>query len=386
MKLLARSKIWRCSGFFVSSVFIGGCVASDVPVTSSQNCQVIDHVPFVISKSGCFELDRSLFFNEESGVAIEILANGVDINFQNHKLVGSVTLTTTARGIAARNIHSLTVRGGIIEGFFAGIWIEEDGNKESEVGVYTVEEMLVEESTFRGIRLEGARATVTNSIVREIGGTKVYEDSYAMGVEVFGNHCDVSENTISGVFGTGVGEGVAISLSGERDGCEVRANVLLGNGDPSTSFGFWASVNTQKTTFTQNYLRKFLFPVAPGALALDNLAITENIFQANLCGPNSLPTYFVEMEESNVVIRSRIECPATISSAQELVDKNPADARAIFVLGQAQRGCREEPPPSSEECDALTLIGIENLLLASKMGLGEATRVYAKLVNLGLAG
>lgn len=373
---------WSFSWTLVFSILLVGCVAHEGSKPDSSPCKVIDEVPIVIAQSGCWEVDRNLSFNDEDGTAIQVTANNVTIDFLGHVLSGPTSGGSTAKAVRSNGVNRLIVRGGVIDGFFAGVWIE---SPPPGTGWHIVEGMTISHSTFRGIRVEGVGSVVRKNQIKHIGGTMVFEDSYAMGIEAMGDASEVSANTVLDVRGQGVGEGVGISLSRAREASEIRDNLLVGSAQPSASYGIWLSVGADRTSVNQNYVYGWLFPLAPGLADLNAIRVSGNNFSGNLCGANSLPSRLGWLNEHNSVAPTEFDCPVLVSALRGAVAEDPADAKARYRLAQSQRSCLVEPLPSSKTCERLNEEGIANLRLAGEMGLSEAGRVYQRLLEVGLA-
>lgn len=346
-----------------------------------DDCGVIDRVPFVIQESGCWQFERDLFFRDEHGTAIEVLADYVTIDFQSHTLAGPDSVTATARGIAALNRKGIKILGGSIEGFFGAVWIEDP---KDVGGSHLVQLLNINGSTFRAIRVEGSYSTVRENVIQNIGGTEVFEDAFSMGVEIYGNQCVVSANLVSAIYGQGVGEGVGISLSDARDGCQVVSNILVGTGERFSSYGIWTSGRDEDSEIAGNFISAWLYPVAPDVKGSTGVSVFDNVFRDNLCGANSIPSYLGWLSEANLVRQSNLECPTLIRKVQGIADEKPSDPRVLFLLGDAQRRCFDEPQPGPESCSELKVAGWKNIRLAGELGLAEAERVYLRALESGL--
>lgn len=119
----------------------------------------------------------------------------------------------------------------------------------------------------------------------------------------------VSANLVSAISGQGVGEGVGMSLSDARNGCEVAGNILVGTGERFSSYGIWTSGRDEDSEIASSYISAWLYPLTPGVKGSTGVSVFDNVFWDNLCGANSIPSYLGWLSEANLVRQSNLECP-----------------------------------------------------------------------------
>ena len=211
--------------------------------------QIISSVPYIINQSGIYVLDRNLDCPSAEGSCIDIQADHVTLDLQGYRLSCSSTEPKrTIFGIYERNRQHITVKNGMVAGFFYGVYFEDaarDGLYQPEFGWHRVEQIVASDNTFRGIRVEGLANTVVDNIVIHTGGTEVFEDAFAIGIESVGSAALIKDNRVLETYAYGKGESVGISLLGTGDASQTVSNMVV-NTKPSEydSWGIWASGDT----------------------------------------------------------------------------------------------------------------------------------------------
>ena len=209
----------------------------------------ISRVPYVIKQSGNYALDRNLICSGSEVACIEIKADYVTLDLNGFKLgCSSQEPGRNTYGIYAKNQSYITIRNGMVEGFFYGVYFEDisrDGKYQPENGWHTVEKIVARKNTFRGIRMEGLCNTALNNIVASTGGTRYYKDAFAIGIESIGSNALIKHNRVFETYGTDNGEAVGISLTGTGDASWVSENLISNTEPPANdSWGIWASGDT----------------------------------------------------------------------------------------------------------------------------------------------
>lgn len=213
---------------------------------NSYACINIRTVPVRISHPGSYCLASDLKVLNPASIGINIAADNVTLDFQNHALIFSAG-ESRASGVESNGHSNITVKNGIIRKFMFGVRIQDvdlnklKNNSPNAMHDIQVSNMLLENNTFRGVSIQAINSSVTNSKVYSTGGTTVFQNSYAMGIEMAGNYCNVSNNVIDGVYPVGTGEGVGLSVSTYGDGCKVFGNKISLKTKPplARSFGIW---------------------------------------------------------------------------------------------------------------------------------------------------
>lgn len=197
----------------------------------TANTQYINSLPYTIEKSGHYKLSRSLV---TTSYGILVAANDVIIDLNGQSITGPLAPDTTSTGIASFGHHHIEVRNGDIQGFQYGVYLSgysdsAQSSKDLGAGGHIIERLNITKSSFRGIRIEGAKTVIRENKISNIGGDITIDNAYAMGIESYGENVKISNNEIEKVLGTGVtdiSEGVGISLTRFGSGSVVEGNRL----------------------------------------------------------------------------------------------------------------------------------------------------------------
>jgi hypothetical protein len=170
-------------------------------------------LPYTITTSGTYVLDRSLDDNSSSAVAIQINAPNVTVDLNGNSINNlAAGPTTQALGINAFNQPNVTIRNGQIVGFFRGI--EFDGQLESlppRSRSELVEDVRCAFNVDAGIFFTVTyNAVIRNCQIRNTGFSAdgTIANNQAIGIydaQGFGNL--IYQNNITQVTGTGINLG-----------------------------------------------------------------------------------------------------------------------------------------------------------------------------------
>jgi len=238
----------------------------------------ITQLPITITQPGTYVLQSDLV---TSGNGIVIQSDNVTIDLNGFTITGSSDASTQAFGISAFDYSNITISNGSIDGFFYGIYLSDIvASKSSEAdfddGNHLIDNVTITNSTFRGIRVEGLDNVVSNNLIQNIGGTSVYENPYAFGIESFGPDALIENNVIEEIRGGGeadIGEGVGISLSYFVSGSIIRGNAVrndmseVDGGFPSwpaesrSTWGIWVGGFTDNVLIEDNTVENFLYGI-----------------------------------------------------------------------------------------------------------------------------
>jgi uncharacterized repeat protein (TIGR01451 family) len=185
-------------------------------------CLPIVTVPFTISNSGSYCLATNLTTNQASGAAITIDADGVLLDLKGFTIDGSAAGNgTQAYGVHASDHSDITVRGGSVRGFLAGVQLDDSTNAAAGL---VVRNMRLDENRLAGIWAEGRGTTLLNNLVLQTGGTTALgPDADAYGIMVRGDAARVLNNDVVSVAETNNGQAAAIELR-EAWGSVVERN------------------------------------------------------------------------------------------------------------------------------------------------------------------
>jgi hypothetical protein len=248
---------------FVAAVVALGLVMSSALTAADETvyCQYyISSVPFKITTSGhyCFYRNLTSTLNAAPFAAILIDADFVWLDLNNFTLDGTrVGTATVTDGIVAIGTHkNITVRNGIVKGFFNGINLDGGGSN------YTVENIWADTNYVNGIaaRGTGGKHVVRNNVVTNTGGTTDPGENsgpnVTLGIEVSGPLSSAINNEITHTFNNSTNSvgAWAISLDNEGEG-QVGVNNRVIGADVGIRCGF--------TPTTKVFLRDNIVLSAP---------------------------------------------------------------------------------------------------------------------------
>lgn len=209
---------------------------------------IISGLPYTITSPGDYRLDQDLV---TTGHGIIVKSDNVNIDLNGHTISGPTAGDTAAYGISAFDYDNITIQNGSIDGFFYGVYLSDlvanvGHTDEFSTTSHLIQNTTITNSTFRGIRIEGNDNIVQNNAISDIGGTTLYENAYAFGIEAFGD-ARILNNTITEVRGRGeanIGEGVGISLSYHVIGAEISGNTISNaSPDIDSNYGDWPAAS-----------------------------------------------------------------------------------------------------------------------------------------------
>ncbi len=216
------------------------------------NCTAITSLPYVITSQGIYCFTGHLSTSITSGHAIEIQTNNVTIDMNGFKLGGlGAGDSTQANGIYANQRKNITIRNGVIRGFYRGIILTDSSPYTTSQG-HAISEVLVDQSTYIGILAYGRGMTIRRNQVVDTGGSTIAFDGYGIFLRGPGNNIIdnqvitttatstgnaygaflgqagnsmVKENRMSEVVASGTGISYGINITGSND-VMVRDNIL----------------------------------------------------------------------------------------------------------------------------------------------------------------
>ena len=184
----------------LKSLFLLGLLISNVQA-SSVPCAYITALPFTITTHGNYCLAGNLV-NYSDQNAITIAASGVVLDLQTFTIDTYNTRSDNSTlGIYSLDRRDVTIKNGTIRGFMYGIYLSDslgsDTDPTSTSGGHLIENLTITGSSFRGIRMEGSNNIVKNSTIAAIGGTTIFKNAFAIGIETIGPGAIIENNTIS---------------------------------------------------------------------------------------------------------------------------------------------------------------------------------------------
>jgi hypothetical protein len=198
------------------------------------NCTPLTSLPTTINTQGIFCLTGNLATNIAAGSAIIITANNVTLDLNGWKLGGQ------AAGTEAVGIYStaanVTIKNGIVRGFSFGTYLTGRGA--------VVRDMLIDQNTNAAIYVDGPGALVEHNQVVDTGGSTAgtVENVFGIWADSSSAGTTLSNNTVSGLTGTGSGSEYGIIAGGPNS--TVRNNVVSDTAKPTgggTSVGIGQS-------------------------------------------------------------------------------------------------------------------------------------------------
>lgn len=179
----------------------------------TTKCTSIKKLPAAINKSGVYCLTKNLSTTITAGSAITITSSNVVLDLNGFSLDGSgAGMGTTAIGIKAEQRQNVTVKNGIVRGFYLGIYFGDDSPYTTS-RANVIEEVRADKNTYIGIFIKGEGCVIRNNIVSGTGGTTdTGADGAIGGIGTQGAGARVLGNDVTDVasVGTYVGFGIAV--------------------------------------------------------------------------------------------------------------------------------------------------------------------------------
>lgn len=200
----------------------------------------------VIDSSGDYTIDRDLTLTDPTGSCVSINpgVHYVTIRLRS-RIVGAAGVSSNNVAILARGNAAVTLLGdgGSIRGFAYGVqfW---------NTYLARMSGLFIQDALFRGIKIEGDDAMISNCDVREVHGAMFTPSAYCMGIEASGMSAagrpKIIKNFVQNVHGTNsggnTGEGVGISITDRALGAVVTDNVVQNDFKPGLGFGRGATI------------------------------------------------------------------------------------------------------------------------------------------------
>lgn len=204
--------------------------------TVIAKCQVIDRVPATITKSGNYCLNQTLESQQDSGPAILVLANNVNLNLRGHSLSNRLASdgfclnanaddpTIGIQVVAATNVR---IRNGQLHCFRTGVRINgSDPNCNDCSYGNSVQNLTVNTSYAKGIFVRGSQTVIKNNHIVNTGGAR---ETVPAGIHMIGSGNTVKNNDVMDVRGrnaTGIITAVGF------------ANLVVNNRVQQSEYGF----------------------------------------------------------------------------------------------------------------------------------------------------
>ena len=256
---MIRNPVTRIPGHLalLAAILLSPAAAQAAP---PPNCTEIAAVPYVISAPGPYCLASNLSYAATGSVAIRIDADGVELDLGGFLLDGRAAGGgTLSFGILASSRGQITIRNGIVRGFFYGIDL--DGSS-ATTRDNLVENVLFEDNRYAALRLGGEGAVARRNRISRTGGTTLWGGwAEAFGILVTGRRALIADNEILDTYGQGTGPGVGVQLSSHTDGTVVEGN-RIGNGlGSTTSYGISTTSQATNVLVVDNRLTRLAYGV-----------------------------------------------------------------------------------------------------------------------------
>ncbi len=161
----------------------------------TTNCTPITTLPTTIAAQGIYCLTGNLSTSQTTGNAITINAKNVTLDLNGWKIGGQAAGTgTDASGIYS-NADNVTIKNGIVRGFFMGLNLIGRGA--------VVRDILADQNTAVGIYINGFGVLVEHNQVVDTGGSTESTCGDAVGIEDDNDDGTIINNVVSGLTATG---------------------------------------------------------------------------------------------------------------------------------------------------------------------------------------
>jgi hypothetical protein len=221
---------------------------ADVVQAETINCTPITSVPATITAQGIYCLTGNLSTSQTSGNAITINANNVTLDFNGWKVGGQAAGTSTQTNGIFSSANNVTIKNGIVRGFYVGI----DLNGSGEV----VRDMLVDQNTAIGIYITGLGALVEHNRLVDTGGSTASDSTW--GIAVAGSGSTVSDNVVSDVTATDAGVAYGIYVTGSNS--TARGNTVSNDALP-TGGGSSVGIEAFQSIVLNNTMSTFIYGI-----------------------------------------------------------------------------------------------------------------------------
>ncbi len=208
MKKIASVRSLRLALGAVASIAIG------TPRVCAAACTAIASLPYTISAPGHYCLSGDLDHNSTTGSAIRINADDVDLDLQGHRIRGVPgTFGTSAYGIYEKKQNHVVIHDGSVRGFSQGVVLSSGGTAAGSAEC-TAERLIVEQSTYVGINVQGVRHIVRDNEIRDVGPQGNAHVGDGFGIYAVGTHLLILGNSIFNVTGTNYSPPTGVEIKG----------------------------------------------------------------------------------------------------------------------------------------------------------------------------
>lgn len=225
-------------------------------------CLAIQSLPYLIDAPGCYELRGDLRIDDPAAAGILIRSSDVRLDLGGYQIIGPANLRGSGIGIAAEGARNVLIENGTVRGFLYGLRAE-PGMNGATTGQFTIRKISFLNNSFRGALINGSDTIVEDVKISNTGGTLLFPDSYAIGLELAGPNCRISRNQIVETYPVGKGRSMAIALTDDTGGCRLQENVLLNSAlhrEEFKTFGIWTKEKSMNPQLLKNRIEGFTQP------------------------------------------------------------------------------------------------------------------------------
>lgn len=253
--------------------------------TVYADCNNINKLPFTVLTSGHYCLKKDLATDINSGIAIDIQADNVQIDLKGHTIDGSSAGTDTATiGIGGEDITNIKIRNGTVRGFLDGInlFVGIGGGSVTASRTHKIVGIHADKNIRYGIRADGGGVVIRNNRVTNTGPGSP-NANIAYGIEVAGTGHEVIGNTIYNIFASERAVGILTLSTG---GCVVRGNRVMDINGGDESFGITPAASSGPAGAIAVYANQ----VVNGGSSIGTAGI-DAVFGSTVCKDNIVMNY-----------------------------------------------------------------------------------------------
>lgn len=218
-------------------------------------CTTISSLPMTISAPGAYCLmSNPAPLTGLSGSAITINADDVVLDLNGFKIENTAPANQMT-GVSAVDRKGITVRNGVIRGFYRGIYVSDTGASSGHL----IDAIRADANRYAGIWVEGEASVVRRSQATGTGGTTAVPNTDTYGIRVVGSGVRVLDNDVSETIGVGTGVGKAVLLDAAH-GAVVELN-RAGNTTLATGYAGITVISGDDLVVAANYLTTLEFGV-----------------------------------------------------------------------------------------------------------------------------
>lgn len=310
----------------VLAMFLGP--AADRP--GEPACTEIAKADSLVAAPGKYCLAADIGIDDNTGIIIQ--GQDIDLDLRGHCIRGNADPMTRGIGVdILAGSARISITNGCISGLFYGLRSDE-GTEQIDVS-----DLRLHANRFRGAYLAGNHVSVRHLQVSDTGGSRVYDDAYSIGIEVFAKNCLIADNSVTETYPTDCGEGVGISQSSnEINDCRIERNRITNSRFPEggRTFGIWAKNNN--TVILSNTIEATSYSIVAGSMSLvkGNTLVDETCRSLNSSSG-------IDYGMNTSITRRSLQCPDVLDYARTRF--SPADRCSAFRLAQIHQMKRNYP-------------------------------------------